>query len=236
MMRFNGLIQHIAVLTFALMTPVMAADPEIENFMDLGQVAFNQGDINAAMDWFRLAADKNHAPAQVRLGEMLDYSEQNEQAFEWFRRAAELGSADGEYRVGVMYATGEGVDQDYEAAIRWFTLAAEHDQLLAIRSLIKTYENGGLGMEPNHAKSAFWLKHGAKLADHWATTRLKTVCGVTANDRGSTERVLRDCLRTDGINARTELGGRYQTGTADLQHPLFFLPWSRRSPNHAGRA
>ena len=38
---------------------------------------------------------------------------------------AEQGDARAQYNLGVMYAEGEGVPQDYKAAVQWYRRAAE---------------------------------------------------------------------------------------------------------------
>ena len=38
---------------------------------------------------------------------------------------AERGDAEAQSRLGVMYAAGRGVPQDYDAAVKWYRLAAE---------------------------------------------------------------------------------------------------------------
>ena len=38
---------------------------------------------------------------------------------------AKQGDASAQYNLGVMYGNGQGVPQDYKAALEWYTLAAE---------------------------------------------------------------------------------------------------------------
>jgi len=47
---------------------------------------------------------------------------------------AEQGDASAQYNLGVMYGNGQGVPQDYKAALEWYTLAAE--QGMQARGLI----------------------------------------------------------------------------------------------------
>ena len=52
---------------------------------------------------------------------------------------AELGNATAQYNLGTMYDKGEGVPQNYKAAIKWYTLAAEQGEADAQYSLGYTF-------------------------------------------------------------------------------------------------
>ena len=81
-----------------------------------------------AAKWFRLAATKGLARAQLIYGLMCasgerlpqDYTE----AAKWFRLAAEQGEAGAQYSLGVAYVSGQGFPQNYVEAAKWFRLAA----------------------------------------------------------------------------------------------------------------
>ena len=40
---------------------------------------------------------------------------------------AEQGDADAQYNLGFMYRNGQGVPQDYNTAVKWYTLARQKD-------------------------------------------------------------------------------------------------------------
>ena len=42
-----------------------------------------------------------------------------------YRKAAEQGDAAAQNNLGFMYINGEGVPQDYQEALKWYSLAAE---------------------------------------------------------------------------------------------------------------
>jgi len=46
---------------------------------------------------------------------------------------AEQGDAFGQYYLGLMYDIGQGVPQDYKAAVKWYSLAAEQGRADALR-------------------------------------------------------------------------------------------------------
>jgi TPR repeat protein len=59
-----------------------------------------------------------------------------------FRPLAEQGIASAQFNLGVMYAKGQGVPQDYQAAIQWFHKAAEQGHPSAQDNLGLMYERG----------------------------------------------------------------------------------------------
>jgi len=134
----------IGILTFSMLPSIALADPAED--LALGIAAFDKEDVITAMAYFTKAAEKNYAPAQVRLGELLDSSEYDKEAAEWYRKAAEQGYAPGEYALGHMYSKGEGVEKNNERALYWFKRASAKNELLAVRTLAQAYRKGELGL------------------------------------------------------------------------------------------
>lgn len=66
-----------------------------------------------------------------------------------------------QYNLGRMYFSGEGVDQDYSEANKWFNLAAIQGYPPAQNSLGILY-NKGLGVSLDHKKATSWFRHGAE--------------------------------------------------------------------------
>ncbi len=73
-----------------------------------------------------------------------------------FRQAAEGGSADAQAWLGYILDLAE---EDTEA-VRWYRAA--HDR--AARVLVHAYENGGLDVEPDAGKAAYWKSRKAELS------------------------------------------------------------------------
>lgn len=137
----------IVVLAFGMLSSLALADP-VEDTA-LGEAAFNKEDVQTAMQFFTKAAQQNYAPAQLRLGELLDASEFDKEAAEWYRKAADQGNAAAEYHLGHMYVNGEGVERNTEKALYWFRRAAEKNDGFAVRSLAQAYRKGELGLTIN---------------------------------------------------------------------------------------
>ncbi len=149
-----GLSFRAAILALGLLSSVALADPVQDTAR--AEEAFRVGELEKAMALFRQAADQNYPPAQVRLGELLDVAEQNEEAVRWFRKAADQDDAAGEFHLGSMYATGEGVKKDTGKAVYWIRRAAEKDYLPAIEVLTQAYRIGDFGLSIDIQQSQLW--------------------------------------------------------------------------------
>ncbi|WP_290809124.1 hypothetical protein [Ferrovibrio sp.] len=105
-------------------------------------------DINQAIHWYRMAAEKGFSRAQANLaaiylqgdeGIPVDYAE----AHKWFAAAAVQNLAVAQYNLGLMYELGLGVEKNEARALGWYNLAAKAGQPEAIErlsQLVKTTE------------------------------------------------------------------------------------------------
>jgi TPR repeat protein len=145
----------MAAVLLSLIAAPAAAGPEQD--VELADQIFSATeDLPRAMKLLENAAGQGYAPAQVRLGYLLDKAEFNEASVEWYRKAAEQGHAGGEYGLGYMYAIGEGVEKDVEQARTWIMRAAEKNHLPSVVMLAEAYKNGGLGLPQDMEQSLFW--------------------------------------------------------------------------------
>lgn len=120
------------------------------------ETEFARGDLVASLALWKKAADQGHAPAQARLGDILDKSEDDAEAAEWYRKAAAQNNAAGQYGLGRMAARGEGVAQDFAQARTLLLAAAAQDHPGAIRLLMEGYRDGTLGLAADAAEAARW--------------------------------------------------------------------------------
>ncbi len=91
-------------------------------------------DYSQAADWYRKAAEQNHALAQFNLGTMYargqGVAKDDAQSAIWFGRAANLGDAGGQYNMGrtCQRASLDGLPAEASGArieaYKWFQLAA----------------------------------------------------------------------------------------------------------------
>ena len=140
-----------------------------------GRSAYETGDVRTAISLLRKSADQGHAPSQALLGQILDQSEQNEEAVKYFRLAAEQGNPDGLFGLGTMYASGDGVARDLGAARGWMVKAADAGHVQAVQAVAMAYMNGGLAVSPPERTSAValqWIEKAAALDSLAAIDRL----------------------------------------------------------------
>jgi uncharacterized protein len=181
-------IKHLIliILSLILVVPVVYAD----DYQD-GMDAFIKKDFKAALKKLKPLAEKGHAKAQNKLGDMYvngrGVSQDYKEAFKWYRLSAEQGNARGQYNLGVMYDNGLGVPQDYKEAVKWLLKSAEQKHTKAQRLIRASYhklhqevaEQGdsyaqrflgasyylGLGVTQDYAEAAKWYKKAAEQGD-----------------------------------------------------------------------
>jgi len=137
-----------------------------------GDKAFSRGDVAGAMQSYRKAAEAGYAPAQAKLGFILDQAEENKEAALWFAKAAAQGSADGRFGLGQLTLRGEGVPRDENRGIALLKEAAEGGSLLANLSLARTYEVGASGFSKSPADALKHWRQAAQLGERSAMERL----------------------------------------------------------------
>jgi len=150
----HGQLFWIGIWTLGMLSSAALADPAQDTAR--AEEAFRAGDLTQTIPLFKKAASAGYAPAQARLGEILDVSEFNEEAVTWFRKAADQGNAAGEFGLGRMYALGEGIEKDPKKALYWITLAAEKDYLQAVKLLAQAYRTGQLGLTVDPQQAQLW--------------------------------------------------------------------------------
>ena len=134
-----------------------ASDPkDPAELFALSEKATDRQDLKESLRLLLKSANENYTPAQVRLGEYMDYSEYDEDAVGWFMTAAFQGNVKGAFGLAKMYAEGEGVEKNEGKAFFWFKFAAERDHIGAIKVLANTFELGRLGKKIDLVQAKFW--------------------------------------------------------------------------------
>ena len=77
---------------------------------------------------------------------------------------AENGDAAAQFYLGVSYDLGQGIVQDYQAAIKWYTLAAKQGDATAQNNLGLLYLRGQ-GVPQNYIQAHKWLNLSAAQGD-----------------------------------------------------------------------
>ena len=84
---------------------------------------------------------------------------------------AVTGNAQAQYEIGKVYYNGEGVEQDYVEATRWYRLAAEQGHAKAQNRLGIAYANGE-GVEQDYVEATRWWRLVAEQGHAKAQNRL----------------------------------------------------------------
>ena len=101
-------------------------------------------DENAALVFFRLAAEQHLDAAQFALGKTVYEGghclpSQHAEALRWFQLAAAQGHPDALFAVGLMHELGHGVPADITEAILWYSRAAAAGHLRAAHCVRKLH-------------------------------------------------------------------------------------------------
>jgi tetratricopeptide (TPR) repeat protein len=137
-------------------------------------------DYEAAVRWFRAAADKGMAEAQNALGVCyfegqgveIDYDE----AVRLFKAAAEKGNHHAQNNLASRYYKGEGVLLDYEKAVYWYEKAAMNGNIYAQYNLGICYYEGN-GVSKNTQEAIKWIEKSARMGNQDAMSWLESKKG-----------------------------------------------------------
>lgn len=84
---------------------------------------------------------------------------------------AKSGNQQAQFFLAKRYQKGQGVAQNYQQAINWYTIAAKQDIAPAQLNLAMMYIRGE-GVQPNAQQARYWLEKAAKLGDNRASYTL----------------------------------------------------------------
>ena len=140
---------------------------------------------SAALTWYRKAADKGSAAAQVKVASLLidqtasssDYTEARQRC----ETAAKWKYSPGDVCLGVMYQRGLGVKQDPSEAVKWFSSGAEHGNTAAMLHLATAYLEGN-GVQPNRTTACMWKLIAFSLSPTEAQAQQAEVPGVSEQE------------------------------------------------------
>lgn len=156
-----------SLLILTILSPDLRAQSpeEIEQMwielFQMGIGAYDNGDVETTLDYWKRSAEGGYAPAQAWYGiSHLNGTiepEDHHAAFEWVQKAADQGDPDGLYFMGAMYETGtEAVDLDMEEAVKFYRLAA--DQIHEEASRVMAYHHlKGEYLEKDPKKAWDWI-------------------------------------------------------------------------------
>jgi TPR repeat protein len=145
-----------------------------------------------AARWFRKAADRGHANAQNRLGNIFQLSKQYAEAAVWYRKAADQGHTQAQISLGLLYEGGLGMPQDYVEALKWYTLAANRSTDPEQRDFaVKNYNAAALNMVPAQiAEAKTRVENWRPVLDQGGGAEISSESGRSAFEKGATENCL----------------------------------------------
>lgn len=125
-------------------------------------------DLDKAMHWYRIAADRGDPVAQTDLGYFYESGANGPkdpvEAAKWYMRAALSGFTRAKFNLGVLYLAGTGVQGSSAEAARWIGEAAEDGCPSALVSLSYLYANG-MGVPRDPEKAAELSRKAGKKSD-----------------------------------------------------------------------
>ena len=124
---------------------------------------------------------------------------QYDKAYNTMRSLAETADhAYAQYYLGMMYLNGQGVDQSYEEAAKWFRKAAEHGVPQAQYKLGYLYSNGqGLPKDMEYAYA--WYRVGAEYHHQKSINSIdKVKAQLTEDELKAAEKLSQDLIKQYG--------------------------------------
>ncbi len=127
-------------------------------------------DMNEALKWFRLAADQGDAAGLFNVAYYYekgagDVTQSWTKAFEFYLKSAERNHKVAQYNVGKCLYDGNGVEQNYEEARKWFQKSSAQDYPPALCKLGLCYEQGLGGLDQDYQKAVEYYQKSADYGD-----------------------------------------------------------------------
>ena len=144
-----------------------AAQDETRQIMDQAYETYHRyQDVVGAMRLYRQLAERGYAPAQVRLGYILDLGEEDEEALKWYKKAAEQDEPEALFYVAQHLLLEQEVEYSEEARALW-QRSAEGGHIPAMMALGNYYSS----VKDGAKAAAYWIEAASK-GDQVACVRL----------------------------------------------------------------
>lgn len=128
--------------------------------LDDAVATLDEGRYTQARDAFIQLANQGEVKAQLLLGIMYNDAwgipRDIHKARKWYKRAAQQGNADAQFLLGISYIDRYTDKQDSRRARYWIKRSAHNNHPVAQRFLIRAYEQGWFGSEPNLQYASYW--------------------------------------------------------------------------------
>ena len=154
-----------------------------------------------------------------------------------FKLAAERGSVQAQFNLAWSYHHGSGVQKSYEAALKWYSAAAQQGNPGAIRGIGELFELGAGGLQRDLRRAAQLYEQAAQLGDIVAEYNLGVFYehgeGVRVDRRLSASYLERAATKGHD-SAQLNLGLLYQSGidgVPDYRKAIYWLQMSAEAGN-----
>lgn len=141
---------------------------------NLGHLCEREGNLKNALKYYSMAAEQNQVEGLISLAMMYGSGEgttkDKNKAHELFLRAANLGDSFAQYIAGCDYANGDGVEQNFEEAYKWYWKAAEQGEDHAQVEIADGYE-----MQGEIEKAKQWYSKAAEQGNEKAQEKLSSL-------------------------------------------------------------
>jgi TPR repeat protein len=133
------------------------------------------------------------------------------------RTKAEGGDAEAQNSLGLLYTKGQGLEQNYTQAAKWYRLAADQGNAGAQASLGELYEAGQGGVPRNDTEAAKWYRLAAEKGSSRGQYNLAVLYvmgrGVNHDEAEALKWYLRAAEQGESL-AQFNVGMRYYEGHA----------------------
>ena len=110
------------------------------------------------------------------------------------------GNADAQYNLGIMYASGLGVIQDYNEAVKWFRLSSGQGNAQA-QDIYGLMYASGRGVTQDYVRAHMWLNISASSGNTLAeSNRDKVAKKMTQTQIEKAQEMARLCMKTNFKN------------------------------------
>jgi len=138
-------------------------------------------DLNLAVHWYRLAAERGHPGGQYNLALMYDIGlgvvQDPARAVHWYRQAALQGDVHAQHHLGQMLLDGRGTGRDPRQGVDWLEAAARQGHAEVFPLVAEAYARGtGVAPDPVAAYRWYWL--AAERGDGAARQRSGELAGL----------------------------------------------------------
>ncbi len=195
----------------------------------------------AALKYFKLAADQGYADGQFMVGSVYDAGvlvpRDQKAAAKWYLLAAKQGHGQAQAQLGRLYELGLGVARNDVEAVRWYRAAAEQRLSMAQLALAKMTATGR-GLDRDLKQAAVWFRLAAELGEAEAQFELGKLYRAGTGVPEHLDAAL-TWITAAAMNqyepACLELGAMYETGQGVPHEPADAAEWYAYASHFGGK-